>query len=91
VRLLTFGNLDSSTSPRLPYAQHHRPSTSAQRATIRMCYKPIFSQVAAFAPQRHSNCEGQWGGGVVSPSAFAFGLFSNLTVCGTPAMTAGEC
>jgi hypothetical protein len=34
---------------------------------------------------------GAVGGGVVSPSAFAFGLFSNLTVCGTPAMTAGEC
>jgi hypothetical protein len=89
------GSLPSTATrrPRLPYVIDHDyspsslvASTSAQRATIHMSFSLVFSPVAASAPHRRSNC-----GGDVSPSAFAYGFFSSLTICGAPAVTAGEC
>jgi len=58
--------------------------TSAQRATIRMSYSPIFPPVAASTPHRRYDCGGvlvRWLQLSTSP----------VSVCGAPAVTAGEC
>jgi hypothetical protein len=76
---------DTTPPPPLPRLRRPRPPRPRhQWAIICMWYSSISAPVIAYTSSRRCNC------GDVSSSNFTFDLFSSLTVCGAPVVTAGD-
>jgi hypothetical protein len=78
---------ETGTAPPPPLPRLRRPRPPQPRhqwAIICMWYSPVSAPIIAYTSSRRCNC------GDVSSSNFTFDLFSSLTVCGAPVVTAGD-